>query len=239
MKGVLNYVSAKQKIIQYIKGRALKAGDRLPTESELSEILEVGRLSLREAMNALKNEGVVHSVQGKGTFIACDFNYISDSLNINYSVTEMIELSGFKPGASYFQKNLIAADREIAGKLNIPPGSDVILCTRIRLADDTPVVFTEDYLSPRLAPEFLSVSDHNVSLYRFVEDQCLIEIKYSINEIIPVLADKKCSELLQVSEGSPLLKFLVTAYDTYGSPLIHAIEHFRPEKFKFIITRGR
>ena len=51
---MLAYVSAKKKILQYIKSKGLKAGDRLPTEIELSEQLDISRLTLREALNALR-----------------------------------------------------------------------------------------------------------------------------------------------------------------------------------------
>jgi len=236
---MLAYVTGYKRLVQYIKDNNLKAGDRLPTETELSEMLQIGRLSLREAMNALKSEGILHAVQGRGTFVVCDYNHIADTLNVNYSVTEMIEISGHRPGVSYFEKSLIKADALIAKHLHVPEGSDVLMCARIRLADSTPVVFSEDYLAPVLATEFLGVADENVSLYAFIEKQCGINIGFCVTEIEPVLADKRCAGLLQVKEGAPLLKLNANVNDAYGAPLIYAIEHFRPDKFKFIVTRGR
>jgi len=194
---------------------------------------------LREAMNALKSEGILHAVQGRGTFIVCDYNHIADSLNVNYSVTEMIEISGYRPGVSFFEKNLVKADALIAKKLHVQEGSDVLMCTRIHLADDIPVVLSEDCLAPTLATEFLGVADENISLYNFVEKQLGIKIGFCVTEIEPTLADKRCAELLKVAEGVPLLKLFVSVSDAYGAPLIYAIEHFRPDKFKFIVTRGR
>jgi len=236
---MLAYVSANKKLVQYIRDNNLKAGDRLPTETELSEILQTGRLSLREAMNALKSEGILHAVQGKGTFVVCDYNHIADTLNVNYSVTEMIEISGYKPSISFFEKNLVKADTHIAKKLHVQEGSDVLMCTRIHLADETPVVLSEDCLAPALVTEFLGIADESISLYSFVEKHCGIKVGFCVTEIEPTLADDRCAGLLNVEAGVPLLKLYVHVSDVYGAPLIYAIEHFRPDKFKFIVTRGR
>ena len=75
---MLAYENVKAGILEYIKNNHLKSGDQLPTEKELSEYLEVGRLSLREGLNALKSEGIILSVRGKGTFVACSSDHIAD-----------------------------------------------------------------------------------------------------------------------------------------------------------------
>ena len=144
---MLAYVSAKKQIIQFIKNKSFRAGDRLPTEVELSEQLDISRLTLREALNALKNEGLIHAVQGRGTFLACDFTQIADSLNINTSVSEMIEAAGYRPGVASFKKELVKADAVVAERLQVTEGTDVLMCARIRLADDEPV--TSLHGSPR------------------------------------------------------------------------------------------
>ena len=67
---MLAYVSAKKKILQHIKTENLQAGDQLPTELELSEQLDISRLTLREAMNAVDRKIVhdtVNEVDGVAT----------------------------------------------------------------------------------------------------------------------------------------------------------------------------
>lgn len=236
---MLAYVRAKKKILQYIRSKGLRAGDRLPTEIELSEQLDISRLTLREALNALKSEGIVHAVQGKGTFVACEFDHIADSLNKNYSVSEMIEVAGYRPGVSSFEKILVKADSCVAEKLRIPEGVDVLLCTRIRLADDVPVVYSRDYLSPQLTSRFLGITDESVSLYAFIEETCNIPLGMSMTELIPMAADAEIAQKLNVPEGSPILKMRASVNDVFGNPLVYASELFRPDMFKFTVSRGR
>ena len=56
-------------IISYIKTNELKYGDRLPTEAEFSDLFQVSRTSVREAMKALSINRAVESIPGRGTFL--------------------------------------------------------------------------------------------------------------------------------------------------------------------------
>jgi GntR family transcriptional regulator, transcriptional repressor for pyruvate dehydrogenase complex len=47
----------------------LKAGDKIPSERELSERLRVGRSSVREALRALELLGIIETKRGEGTFL--------------------------------------------------------------------------------------------------------------------------------------------------------------------------
>ena len=236
---MLAYVDTKNKLLKYINHENLKAGDQLPSENKLSEMLGISRLTLREAVNALKNEGVVYSVQGKGTFVACNTDQIADTLNNNLSVTEMIESSGYEAGVKFFKKELVRAEAEIAERLGVNEGANLIMCARIRTADGKPVVYSEDYLAPRLVEEFLAVTDENVSLYKFIENQAGIEMGLSIAEIVPVKADGELAKMLETKPDDVLQKFMITVNDVYGTPLVYAREYMRPDSFKFLIHRWR
>ena len=56
-------------IVNYVQANGLQIGDKLPTEGEFSELFQVSRTSVREAMKALGMNGAVKSIPGKGTFI--------------------------------------------------------------------------------------------------------------------------------------------------------------------------
>src|SRR5438270_13871104 len=58
-----------EQIIGLIRERSIGAGDRLPTESELMERMEVGRSTVREALRGLAVLGLVEIRQGQGTFV--------------------------------------------------------------------------------------------------------------------------------------------------------------------------
>jgi DNA-binding FadR family transcriptional regulator len=77
--------SALQSIKLYILQNNLKAGDLLPPELELSEVLGISRPSMREAIRSLEALGVIRTVHGVGRFIR-DFNYDAMVENLTYNL---------------------------------------------------------------------------------------------------------------------------------------------------------
>ena len=69
----IHRVNATQQVVDSfkdaIKNGSLKAGDRLPNETEIAKKLGVGRSSLREALKILAVYGIIESRHGEGTFI--------------------------------------------------------------------------------------------------------------------------------------------------------------------------
>lgn len=236
---MLSYVSTKEKIISFIKKNKMAIGDKLPSETELSKIIGISRLTLREAINALKNEGLINSIQGKGTFISGNIENIANTLNSNLGISEMIIASGYKPGVKHFEKKLVKAEKEIAEKLSVVEGTDVLVLKRIRTANDKPVVYSSDYFSPKLSIQFLGITDENISIYEFLENKCRISIGTSIAEILPIVAEEWLAEMLEIKIGEPVLLIKQVVNDLLGEQLIYAEEYLRPDCFKLLINRKR
>jgi len=236
---MLAYVTTKERILNYIKKNKVNIGDRLPPESELCKILGISRLTLREAINALKNEGMINSIQGKGTFVSGNIDNIANTLNNNLGISEMIRSSGHEPGVNHFEKKLVKADKNIAEKISVEEGADVLVLKRIRTADDKAVVYSMDYFVPKLSAQFLGVMDENVSIYSFMEDVCGLKIGSGIAEILPVAAEEWLAEMLEIKEGEPVLMIKQVVTDIYGDPLLYAEEYLRSDCFNLLINRRR
>ena len=73
-------------IIALILEENLKPGDKLPNETILSQRLDVGRSSLREAMKLLASRNIVTVRQGSGTYIAASPGMVEDPLGL-FSLT--------------------------------------------------------------------------------------------------------------------------------------------------------
>lgn len=64
------YAQIHGEIRRQIEANQLRAGAAVPSERELAEICKVSRMTARQALNALKNEGFVYQERGIGTFVA-------------------------------------------------------------------------------------------------------------------------------------------------------------------------
>lgn len=73
-----------EEIVQYIIDRQLAEGEKLPNETELAAMLQVGRGTIREAMKALASRNIVHIRQGSGMYVAAQIGLADDPLGLTF-----------------------------------------------------------------------------------------------------------------------------------------------------------
>ena len=73
---------AAQQLVALIKNQRLGAGDKLPTESELTELLAVGRGTVREAVKVLTSRNILEVRQGSGIFVSAKGGVPEDPLGL-------------------------------------------------------------------------------------------------------------------------------------------------------------
>jgi GntR family transcriptional regulator len=127
-----------------IRDRALKPGDQIPTETELCELLGVGRSSLREAVAQMISHGLLSRVQGRGTFIRQISLKLEGGLDDLMSVTDMIRSVGAVPTTCRLRIDQIKASENLAAKLRLGVGADCVRIERVRCADDAIAAYCID-----------------------------------------------------------------------------------------------
>lgn len=114
-------------------------GDRLPSERDLADHFEVSRMTLRQAVTLLVEEGILERRVGSGTYVAS--HRVRDKMRGTTSFTEIVHSQGKTPSSKLisYQRQL-ASDTEIK-ELQLEPSDYVIRMERIRYADNIPLVF--------------------------------------------------------------------------------------------------
>ncbi len=232
------YQAIRESLIDFIKEKKYKIGDKIPSEDELARILNVSRVTLREAIRQLREEGLIYSRRGSGTFISGNVKEIAGTLDVNNGLTKMITEAGFKPGVTEFETELINASKELAQKLVVKEGCGIVVLKRIRTANDKPVVYSLDYLSPRVATIFLSINEKIMSLFKLIEDNG-IRFGNSFAEISPLCCSEELAAKLSYKSGAPILALKQVLVDQKGFPLFYGEDYFRPDCFIFSINRRR
>jgi GntR family transcriptional regulator len=232
------YQVIRESLIDFIIEKKYEIGDRIPSEDELAKILHVSRVTLREAIRQLRDEGLLYSRRGSGTFVSGNVKEIAGTLDVNNGLTRMIIEAGFKPGVAEFETELNKASKELAQKLRVTEGCGIVLLKRVRTANDKPVVYSLDYLGPRIATIFLSVNDKIMSLFKLIEDSGIL-FGNSFADISPISCTKELSEKLSYNTGDPILALKQVLVDEKGSPLFYGEDYFRPDCFVFSINRRR
>ena len=117
-------IATNSKVLDYIESEIifgkLKKGDKLPTERQLAEDLQVSRATVREAVKALESMGIVTAIQGSGNYITKEMENTVDlavcalfalnegSLANIIQLRTALEIEAYRDAVSY------ASDEELA-----------------------------------------------------------------------------------------------------------------------------
>ncbi|MFH1081453.1 MAG: GntR family transcriptional regulator [Pseudomonadota bacterium] len=233
------YLFVKGKIVDFIANGELKPGDQLPSEYELAKNLGVSRMTLREALRALEEEGLLARKQGVGTFVKARSHRIKSILDINYGVSEMIENMGYRPGTQESKVKVVMADTHLAKTLNIAEGEKVITIERVRTADNIPVVYSLDMIPNSIISDINDINNLDWSVYDYLERKCHVILSSSTARLFPTKAVSKLANKLNVKVNSPLFLMEQTDTDQTGRPVVFSREYFVSDYFDFVIYRRR
>jgi GntR family transcriptional regulator len=226
-----------------IRQRQISAGARLPSEPELARQLGVSRMSLREALRLLEWNGLLHRRNGVGTFVSARADLLlARGLDELFSTTELIESHGFTAGTSQVEVHQIEANPELAGLLQIEPGSPIIYLRRTRLAGELPVIQCDEYLpaslftSTGVAPlDLMQIR----SLYAFVADRLGQELESANVTVTACAATLDLARRLQVQRGDPLLLLEQVHFGRDELVVLLSRNYHSPERIRFRLTRRK
>lgn len=232
------YESARDKIFSYIQENELY-GERLPSEMEFAQTMGISRNTVREAIRVLEQEGIVYSRHGVGTFVANKSNNLSCNITSLNSISEIIRIHGYKAGTLPAKVNVLVADAELADKMNVKIGEEILCVERIRTADDTPVILVRDYI-PQLsggAEQYLA--KHEESLFEFLKKNYQIEVSYANCTIKAAISDEEINGLLRLECPTPLILLEQFHYTATGKLAFYSDSYFISDLFNFNVVRQR
>jgi GntR family transcriptional regulator len=228
---VPRYFQLKEIMREKIRSGEWKPGDLIPSERELGEKYGISRMTARQAITDLVNEGLFYREQGKGTFVSQ--RKVTQQLMRLTGFTEDMSARGQKPSTRVLSARMRPADEETAERLRIRPQEPVICLQRLRLADGEPLAIELSQLHfpncERLLEEDL---EHN-SLYRLLETQYGLPLMEAEQEIEAGLAGNEEAQLLKIPIGSAVLYIRRTTYTDRNQPIEYAKSVYRGNKYTF------
>lgn len=176
---------------------------RIPSENELNQIYSISRMTIRQVLGKLVDEGLVFRVHGKGTFVAQ--RKIATRSPSYYGVREQLEQQGYSTRTEMLDSGEVEADARLAGQLEVPVGTPLHMVERLRYAGETPISLHKSYVPLPLAPGLL---DHDLAqrqLCQVLARDYGLDMTYvheSLESLNPTPAELSA---LGVRRGIPLL----------------------------------
>ena len=149
-----------------IVGGEFPPGSKLPNEEALCARFAVSRITLREAVRGLIEDGYVIRRQGAGTFVTSG-PALRNSLDSNFSYTEYLESSGIKVSKKILDAQLVSGDDEVTADLDLGEDDSFVVIRRVRIAGKRPAIFSIDSLPADIA---ILIIEHDMDLvFRFAK----------------------------------------------------------------------
>ncbi len=228
------YVQLKAKLLEEITAGRYHLHQRLPSEREFSERFQVSRMTVRQALLELARDGVIYTRIGKGTFVAEP--KIDQPLRAVTSFSQDVQARGSKPASRVLEARVVAATPDIAAALRLLPNDDVILLSRLRLADHTPLAIETAYLPFHLLPKLLRHNFAVESLYSVLEHEYKITLTQAEQHIEAALASPREMDLLKLSHPAAVLHIHRLTLASDGVPVEYVFSTYRGDRYKFRST---
>ena len=141
------YLQLREIIRNRIEEGEYLPGTAIPSENKLAETYGINRLTVRNAVDALVNEGILRRVQGKGVFVVGDkyeenLDEHGGFVNVMSSGTKRVSI---KEQAKIYRP----AGNKYANYFNIEP-DDLIFCVRHQITLDSEPLAIEDIYVPKM-----------------------------------------------------------------------------------------
>ncbi|MDC9822216.1 GntR family transcriptional regulator [Devosia sp. ZB163] len=218
-----------------IIGGEFPPGSRLPNEDALCTRFSVSRITLREAVRGLIEDGYVTRRQGSGTYVN-EGPALRNSLDTNFSYTDYLESIGVKASREVLDVCRTPASDTVALELGLPLGSEVVVVRRVRSADGKPAIYSVDSLPVDLADAERDADRFTGSIYRLLSERGH-DIDHARAVVLPVIADSELATILQVPEGTPLQHLKQIDHDTANRPVMHSLEWHVPSVIELRVYR--
>lgn len=226
------YYQIQQVIKDQIKRGEWSIGEAIPSERILSEQFEVSRMTIRQAVQGLVDEGVLTRKRGSGTYVSNE--KVEQPLKGVTSFTKLMEQRGMKASSkiiSFIKRKPSATEAE---HLEMDRALDVLQIQRIRLGNETPIAI-ETTIIPWPFAEGITVEDMEHSLYEFIEEKKGLDLGEGRQSIEAIGADKQTAALLEIPTSSPILLIERVTTLKNGTPFEYVRSHYAGSRFKFYL----
>ena len=225
------YLQLKNVLMDEIKSG--KMVGTIPSERELSEQFHLNRATVRHCLNELVKEGIILKRKGQPTVIIPPHHMERDYASELISFTEEMLKKGLTPSSKVLRFEKLPADKDMAGKLNIKVGDEIVVLERIRYGNQKPFNLGISYLPFSICPTIFQYNFNHESLHLVLKSAYGIDLVMSHESFEPSLPTKEEAELLQIPLCSPILLMEGITYASDGRPVEYFILKFRGDKAKF------
>ncbi len=202
--------------------------DPIPRERALAERFGTSRVTIRQALALLQDDGLIYTVHGSGSFVAPP--RVVKQMQL-HSFTQEMNQRGLKVSTKLISAQLIEDDENAIDDF-IVISEPSYRIERLRLGNLEPLSLEITYISQIVAPNLLE-EDLTKSLYHILETKYGQEVFSADEHLTPIIIDKSVAQVMNVPLGSAAIKIQRTGYNIRGEEVERSISIRQGSRWDF------
>lgn len=224
------YIQIADEIKKNIENGIFIPGQMLPSEREFCEMYSTSRMTIRQAISQLVNEGILYKERSKGTFVAK--KVIEKQMELKSFTQDMIG-RGFKPGSKIISFVIADPSNEVKEKLCLKSEEKIFLLNRLRLANDTPMAIEYCHLPVKWYPDLFKYNMQEWSLYEIMLKDYRINVSYANQTIKAVRMSKSQAQILLNKESGFGLMATRTLFTSDNIAVEYTTTLYHPDRYVY------
>lgn len=221
------YRQLANRLRQQIVDGKIGAGEALPSERDLCDIMGASRVTVRKAIELLIGEGLLSRRQGSGTYVTPRIQALGSFLS---SFSEDAKARGETTDTIWMMKIIAIASEEEARLLELPEGAEVARLSRVRMASGEPLAIENAVVPAEMLPDISKLGN---SLYQALDKlgNCPVT---GLQKIRAALADAGEASLLSIPKKTEVLHIERLTRRADGRPVELTRSTYRGDRYEFV-----
>lgn len=210
------------------------AGTRLPGETEIADTYRVNRHTVRRALAALAERGLVRAARGSGTYVEAP--RLAYPLSARTRFSEIVGAEGREPRGQLIADSEEPASGAVARALRLKAGAPLVRIEALRFADRIPICVSTSWLPADRFPDAGRIFAATRSMTALLAHYGIRDYRRGSTRITAAIVDATDATRLDLAIGRPVLVVDSTDVDADGVPLITKRSRFAAERVTFEIA---
>lgn len=231
--GVALWRRVADSIEQSIADGTYPRDSKLPGETEIAELHRVNRHTVRRALAALAERGLVRAERGSGTYVEAP--RIAYPLRSRTRFSEIVSAGGHEASGKLLSASIEDAPQDLAKHLGLKTGAPLLRIDALRTADRLPICVGSTWVDANRFPDGAKLYEKLQSITKVLAHFGIRDYRREWTNITAAIADAADAARLDLALGRPVLVVEKLDTEMNGKPLIISSSRFAAERVQFVI----
>lgn len=205
----------------------------LPTEAELSEMFGVSRITVRQTIASMLEDGILYRKRARGRLFAAPAKIHQQLTRLRGFFTDDLLAAAVKPNTHIISVERTSADR-VAERLGITDSATVFRIVRLHEGDGEPMALQVSYVPEVICPH-LDRLDLSRSIFRLLEEEHGVPIVRAVQRVWVRPALKEEASLLFLGSRAHVIEVERTSFDSADVPVEYFTAALRSDRYDFVM----